>query len=139
MKNETTAAKAKPTSRKARYTPEDDIKSRQLKEQGLSWIAIAKHFPGRTAGAIEVRYYTKLRTGSRQICDDSRAVSPVFGDDGGEEEWEVEKIWGDRRLDDGGLELLVKWKGGEETWEPYKNVAETEALDEYETLHGQVV
>ena len=35
-------------------------------------------------------------------------------------------------------ELLVKWKGGEETWEPYENMAETEALDEYERLHGQV-
>lgn len=37
-----------------------------------------------------------------------------------------------------GLELLVKWKDGAETWEPYENVAETEALDEYERLHGQV-
>lgn len=24
---------------------------------------------------------------------------------------------------------------GEETWEPYENMAETEALDEYERLH----
>jgi hypothetical protein len=47
----------------------------------------------------------------------------------------VEEICGDRRRDDGGLELLVKWK---ETWVPYENVAETEALDEYERLHGQV-
>jgi hypothetical protein len=61
----------------------------------------------------------------------------VVGDDGGEEEWEVEEICGDRRRDDV-LELLVKWKGGEETWEPYKNVAETEALDKYERLHGRV-
>jgi hypothetical protein len=53
----------------------------------------------------------------------------VVGDDGKEEEWEVEEICGDRRLDDGGLELLVKWKGGEEIWEPYENVAEMEALD----------
>jgi hypothetical protein len=30
----------------------------------------------------------------------------------------------------------VKWKGGEEKWEPYENVAETEALDEYKRLHG---
>ncbi len=35
-----------------------------------------------------------------------------------------------RQLAGGGLEFLVKWKGGEETWEPYENVAETEALDE---------
>jgi hypothetical protein len=77
------------TSRRARYTPADDAKIRQLKEQGLSWIAIAKHFPGRSAGAIEVRYHTKLKTadpsrsGSRQFCDHSQAISPVVGDDGG--------------------------------------------------------
>jgi hypothetical protein len=88
-----------------------------------------------------VRYYTKLETAdpsrsiSRQSCDDSLALSPVVGDDSGEEEWEVEEICGDRRRDDGDLELLVKWK---ETWVPYENVAETEALDEYERLHGQV-
>ncbi len=58
--------------------------------------------------------------------------SPVVGDDCGEE------ICGDRRLDDGGLELLVKWKGGEETWESYENVTEAEALDEYERHHGRV-
>ncbi|KAK4149973.1 hypothetical protein C8A00DRAFT_18417, partial [Chaetomidium leptoderma] len=144
MKNKATSARAKPSSRRARYTPEDDAKIRQLKEQGLSWIAIAKRFPGRTPGAIEVRYHTKLRTthpsrsGSRQMCDHSRAVSLVVGDDGGGEEWEVEEICSDRRLDDGGLELLVKWRGGEEIWEPYENVAETEALDEYERLYGRV-
>ena len=107
------------TSKRARYTPADDAKIRQLKEQGLSWIAIAKHFPGRSAGAIEVRYHTKLKTadpsrGSRQWSNHSRALSPVVGDDGGEEEWEVEEICGVRGLEDGGLELLVKWKGGEE-------------------------
>ncbi len=30
----------------------------------------------------------------------------------------------------------MKWEGGEEIWVPYKNVAETEALDKYERLHG---
>ena len=133
------------TSRRARYTPVDNAKIRQLKDQGLSWIAIAKYFPGRSAGAIEVRYHTKLKTAdpsrseSLHLCDHSRALSPVASDAGGDEEWEVEEICGDRRLDDGGLELLVKWKGGEETWEPYENVAEAEALDEYERLHGRVV
>jgi hypothetical protein len=125
-------------------TPADDAKIRRLKEQGLSGIEIAKHFTGRSAGAIEVRYHTKLKTAdpsqtrSRQLRDHSRALSPVVGDDG-EEEWEVEEICGDRRLDDGGLALFVKWKGGEKTWEPYKNVAETEAFEEYERLHGRLV
>lgn len=132
------------TSKRARYTPADDAKICQLKEQGLSWIAIAKQFPGRSVGAIEVRYHTKLKTadpsrsGSRELCDHSRALSPVVGDDGGEEEFPVGEICGERKSDDGGLELLMKWKSGEETWEPYENMAETEALDEYERLDGRV-
>jgi hypothetical protein len=50
----------------------------------------------------------------------------------------VEKICGYRKGNDGSVELLVKWGGREETWEPYVNVAETEALDRYERLHGPV-
>ena len=72
------------------------------------------------------------------MYDHSWAASPVV-DDAGEEEWEVEKICDHRAGDDGDLELLVRWKGGAETWEPYENAAETEALDEYEHLHGWVV
>ena len=131
-------------SRRARYTPADDAKVRQPKEQGLSWIAIAEQFPERSPGAIEVRYHTKLKTkssrGAPQLSDDSRTPSVVgdAGDEEGEEEWDVEEIRHGRKLDGGGLEFLVKWKGGDETWEPYKNVAETEALDEYERLHGPV-
>ncbi len=48
----------------------------------------------------------------------------------------MEEICGKNRRDDGGWELLVKWKDEEETWEPYENMAETKALDEYERLHG---
>lgn len=142
-KNEATAPKAKPSSRRARYLPEDDAKICHLKEQGLSWIAIAENFPGRSAGAIKVRYHTRLKNtktsqcGAPRFCD-SPQTPLVAGDDGKEEEWEVEEICGDRRLDDGGLGLLVKWKGGEEIWEPYENVAETEALDQYERRHGTV-
>ncbi len=117
--NGTRKCKGKPasTSRRARYTPADDAKILELKGQGLSWSAIAEEFPGRSAGAIQVRYQTKLKT---------------------TEEWEVEEICGKNRRDDGGWELHVKWKGGEETWEPYDYVAETEALDEYERLYGPV-
>jgi hypothetical protein len=87
-------------------------------------MAIASHFPGRSAGAIEVRYHTKLKT-----ADPSR---------GREEEWEVEEICDYRGPDDGGPKLLVRWEGGEEIREPYENMAETKALDEYEGLHGRV-
>ena len=99
----------------------DDAKISRLKEQGLSWVAIAEQFPGRSPGAIEVRYHTKLKTKSSrrapQLCDDSRTPSVVgdAGDEEGEEEWEVEEIRYSRKLDGGGLEFLVKWKGGEET------------------------
>ena len=34
----------------------------------------------------------------------------MVGVDSGEEEWKVEGVCGDRRLD-GSLELLVKWRG----------------------------
>ena len=64
-----------------------------------------------------MRYYTKLKR---------------------EEEWEVEAICRYRTRDDGDLELLVRWMGGEEIWEPYENVAETKALDEYKRRHGGV-
>ena len=33
------------------------------------------------------------------------------------EEWELQKVCGKRRADDGVLELFVKWKIGRETWE----------------------
>ncbi|KAK4099085.1 hypothetical protein N658DRAFT_430628, partial [Parathielavia hyrcaniae] len=118
--NKITKYKGKPTStsRRARYTPADDAKILQLMGQGLSWSAIAEQFPGRSARAIQVRYQTKLKA---------------------TEEWEVKAICGKNKRDDGGWELLVQWKGGEETWEPYENMAETKALDEYERLHGRVI
>lgn len=106
------------TSQRTRYTSEDDMTIRRLRWQLLSWPDIAKHFPGRTARAIAVRYYTKLK-----------AADP---------EWEVEEIRSHEKLADGSVKLLVKWKGGEETWEPYENLAEAEALDKYEGLHGRV-
>ncbi|KAH6842964.1 hypothetical protein B0I37DRAFT_383308 [Chaetomium sp. MPI-CAGE-AT-0009] len=64
---------------------------------------------------------------------------PFVVGDAGEEEWELEEICDDRKLDDGSVELLVNWKGRDETWEPYGNVAETEALDDHEHLYGQLV
>ncbi len=61
--NRATKHKDKPasTSRRARYTPADDTKMLRLKGQGLSWTEIAEQFPGRSARAIEARYYTTLK------------------------------------------------------------------------------
>ena len=55
------------------------------------------------------------------------------------EEWEVKEICGNRKGDDGVLELLVKWKSSKQAWELYEGVAQTdaEALDTYDRLHGQ--
>ncbi|KAK0655337.1 hypothetical protein B0T16DRAFT_451038 [Cercophora newfieldiana] len=144
-KDKDTTANSKPTStpRRAKYTPEDDAKIRRLKERGLSWPAIAEHFPGRTPGAIEVRYHTKLKTTQPSRSEAPQMLdcpqTPSAFDDAGEEEWEVEEICDNRKLGDSSVELLVKWKGGEETWEPCENVAETEALDDYERLYGRLV
>ncbi|KAK0702719.1 hypothetical protein B0H67DRAFT_650083 [Lasiosphaeris hirsuta] len=137
-KDEYTTGNSKPTLRRLRYTPQDDANIRQLRDQGLSWLTIAEQFPGRSPSAIEVRYHTKLKTTpSReipQLRDDPRA--PLVVDDAGEEEWDVEEICNCRKLEDSGVELLVKWKGGDQTWEPFENMAETEALDKYERLHA---
>ncbi len=81
----------------------DDSKICQLRKQGLSWFDIAEHFPGRTPGAIEVRYHTKPKSTNPSL----RRASQYAG----KEEWEVEKIF-DTELNDGGLKLLVRWK----TW-----------------------
>ena len=106
-KDKDTTANPKPTSKRARYTPEDDAKIRQLKEKGESWLAIAEQFPGRSPGAIGVRYHTYLKTnpsrGAPQLYDPQ---TPSVVDD--EEEWEVEEIYDDRKLDDGSVKFLVK-------------------------------
>ncbi|KAK4193977.1 hypothetical protein QBC40DRAFT_353595 [Triangularia verruculosa] len=79
---------------------------------------IAEHFLGRSAAAIEVRYHIKLKN-----TNSSQSGAP---------EWEVDRIYRYRKLPGGGVELFVRWEGGEEIWEPYENMAETKELDEYE-------
>jgi hypothetical protein len=58
-------------------------------------------------------------------------------DDSNGEEWDVKEINNHRKPDGGGLEFLIKWKGGDETWEPSKYVVEMEVLNKYEHLYGQ--
>lgn len=60
----------------------------------------------------------------------------MVDDDAGEEQRDVEEISDAGKLNDGGRELLGKWKGGEEIWEPYENVAETEAIEEHPSTLG---
>ncbi|KAK0716022.1 hypothetical protein B0H67DRAFT_489230, partial [Lasiosphaeris hirsuta] len=54
---------------------------------GLSWPMITNHFLGHTPRAIKVRYHTS------------------------KEEWEMEKIYNSRQLDNGSIEFLVRWGG----------------------------
>lgn len=50
---------------KAKFTAEDDDLLVELKEvRKLTWKQIAEHFTGRTAGALQVRYCTKLKARS---------------------------------------------------------------------------
>ena len=58
--------------------------------------------------------------GSEDELDDAVRLA----DDG--ETWEPEKIRGNRRAQDGILEVLVKWKSGRETWEMYDDLAKSE-------------
>ncbi|KAK4243538.1 hypothetical protein C7999DRAFT_44666 [Corynascus novoguineensis] len=113
----------------ARYTGDDDAEILQLKEKGMSWVEIAKHFPGRSKTA------NTSRRGVRQPHDHSQTPLVVDGHSS-EEEWVLRRFFCPKKPADGGVELLVKWKGGEETWEPYENMAETEALGEYKRLSG---
>jgi hypothetical protein len=46
----------------SRFLPAEDELLIELKEkQSLPWNRIVKHFPGRTKGALQVRYSTKLK------------------------------------------------------------------------------
>ncbi|KAJ5330582.1 hypothetical protein N7476_000365 [Penicillium atrosanguineum] len=54
--------KANNASTGARVLSEDDLLLIKLKEKGdLSWNQIAQHFPGRSKGALQVRYCTRLK------------------------------------------------------------------------------
>lgn len=52
-------------NRRSRFTPEEDMLLRSLKETSNSWREIHRQFsaqfPGRTSGALQVRYCTKLK------------------------------------------------------------------------------
>ena len=70
-----------------------------------------------------------------QPTDDTRPP-PLFVEDGGEENWEVEEIIrtrGDKRK-----QVLVKWTGyAKPTWEPLGNVQHTVAYRQYKVKAGK--
>lgn len=44
-----------------RWSVDDDDRLRSLKEAGNPWDLICKQFPGRSLGAVQIRWHTKLR------------------------------------------------------------------------------
>lgn len=62
MSSSSSASSRKAFKPKAKFTADDDDLLLELKEnKKLSWKQIAEHFEGRTAGALQVRYCTKLK------------------------------------------------------------------------------
>ncbi|KAJ6038141.1 hypothetical protein N7499_003481 [Penicillium canescens] len=59
----------KPSAHATRFLPAEDELLIELKEkQSLPWDRIMKHFPGRTRGALQVHYSTKLKDrGTRSL------------------------------------------------------------------------
>lgn len=52
-----------------------------------------------------------------------------------DDEWLVDEVFG-HRVGAHGVEFAVRWTAGDTTWEPYSNVDELEALDQYFALQG---
>jgi transposase InsO family protein len=97
--------------------------------------------------AIYPRFHTDmLRRASTdpapgQIQDDIQPP-PIIPEGAADPEWEVEKILCARSRKRGRgqtRQCLVKWAGyAEPTWCPISDLAETAALEEYETLYGPI-
>lgn len=68
-------------ARRTKFTAEDDRLITYLRESGRTWKEIAKTLPGRSPGALQVRYSTKLKAkmpdkASNLVCT-SDGVMPV--------------------------------------------------------------
>ncbi|KAL9115681.1 MAG: hypothetical protein Q9227_000049 [Pyrenula ochraceoflavens] len=63
---------ARPKGPKLKFTPEEDAKLVDLKEnKNMTWKQIADFFPGRTSGTLQVRYCTKLKAKQTVWTDDT--------------------------------------------------------------------
>jgi Myb-like DNA-binding domain len=57
---------------KLKFTPEDDTLLVDLKEnKSCTWKQIAEFFPGRSAGTLQVRYCTKLKSKTTQWTEET--------------------------------------------------------------------
>lgn len=77
-------------SPKPKFSAEDDNLLIELKEnRKMTWRQIAEHFDGRTAGALQVRYCTKLKARSGSWTDQDIAGLRKAVDDYEHERWNV--------------------------------------------------
>lgn len=93
-----------------------------------------------TTGKLIPFHVTRLKRYNMQQTDNALDVAAVDKD-----EWEVEEIVDHRGPPDGyprkELEFLVRWKGYEpcdDSWLPYAEVNELQALDEYAVHHPEL-
>jgi hypothetical protein len=77
-------------SPKPKFSAEDDHLLIELKEnRKMTWRQIAEHFDGRTAGALQVRYCTKLKARSGSWTDQDIAGLKKAVDDYEHERWNI--------------------------------------------------
>lgn len=77
-------------SPKPKFSPEDDNLLIELKEnRKMTWRQIAQHFDGRTAGALQVRYCTKLKSRTSTWTDQDISILRKALDDYEQERWNV--------------------------------------------------
>lgn len=83
----------KPYSRvppKPKFSPDDDTLLIHLKENSnLTWRQIAQHFDGRSAGALQVRYCTKLKNRANSWSEDEEVALKQAIDEYESERWSI--------------------------------------------------
>ncbi|RDL39690.1 Hypothetical protein BP5553_04030 [Venustampulla echinocandica] len=80
----------RPRGPKLKFTPEDDQKLVDLKEnKNLTWKQIAEFFPGRSSGTLQVRYCTKLKAKTTQWTDETIQKLRTALHDYEQEKWRI--------------------------------------------------
>ncbi|KAG9239023.1 hypothetical protein BJ875DRAFT_261416 [Amylocarpus encephaloides] len=80
----------RPRGPKLKFTPEDDQKLVDLKEnKNLTWKQIAEFFPGRSSGTLQVRYCTKLKAKTTQWTDETVQKLRTALHDYEQEKWRI--------------------------------------------------